>query len=96
MKFNLSPRQGEVYAAIVAHWAEHAMSPTLVELMAATGIEWVSAMRNHVTALRSKGWLTPATASHAARDMVPTDLAESIKQSARNLTIEHPRKAVAA
>ncbi len=87
MRDALTDRQDQIYEAILDYWAEHALSPTFADLMAATGIGQTNAIRGHVAALRRKGWLMPAAGNKAARDLVPTDLVEPVKHAACNLKV---------
>jgi SOS-response transcriptional repressor LexA len=53
----LTERQTQVLSAIVAHFEQHACTPTVRELADAVGIGSTNAMTDHVDALEAKGFI---------------------------------------
>lgn len=67
----LTDRQRYILGAIREHWRIHGVSPTVREIMAATGLASANAVSDHVRALREKGALT-TVAKFQSRSFIPT------------------------
>lgn len=83
----LTVNQHRIYLAILRHWATHAVSPTMRDLMAATGIASTQGITCHLKPLRRKGWLV-ANDFGSSRSMIPTDLEATVKDWASSLLAE--------
>lgn len=51
-------RQREIYKAIGRYWRDHGHAPSIREIGAAVGIGTANGVRNHLVAMRRKGYLT--------------------------------------
>ncbi len=67
----LTDRQRYILGAIREHWRLHGVSPTIREVMAATGLTSTNAVNDHVCALRAKGALA-TVAPFQSRSFIPT------------------------
>lgn len=73
-----------MYAAVLAHWAAHGVSPTARGLADDLGYSGPASAAKHLRALTSKGWLVPA-ARGASRAILPADLKPGVEAEARRL-----------
>lgn len=79
-----SPRQLDVLRCIVAYRDAHmGVSPSIRDLMDATGIASSNGVSDHLRALERKGLIVQAVAPGASRGMVPTGAGEAAARSER-------------
>jgi len=92
----LTDCQHRVFYAILFHWSEHAISPTIRELMTATGIASLNGITCNLKAIRKKGWLSVNCDHGHSRSLIPVDLCETIKAHAMLLLQGKPPESRAA
>lgn len=68
----LTERQRVIFDSIVAHIGAHGTPPTMREVGLAHGIVSTNGVRDHLLALRRKGWLRPVPKRFQTRSTVPT------------------------
>jgi SOS-response transcriptional repressor LexA len=86
--------QARVYRAILSHWSEHAVPPTIRELMAACDIHSPNGVVCNMKALRKKGWIVTGR-NDLSRAAIPVDLNETVKALASMLLQSEPESRAA-
>lgn len=72
--------------AIIAHWREHYLPPSIRDLCDALGIKSPNGIVCHLKALRQRGLLV-GTANHRSRAIIPVEVRDIIKGNLKAYTL---------
>ena len=82
---NLTPRQRDVYEAILVYYAAHGHAPSIRDLCDAMGIASPNGIACHLKPLRKKGVLAPAADGAKARCIEVPAIQDAVKRLATKL-----------